>query len=1077
MLGAIHQCPAQLKRLMDRSGPRFTMNEATILEDLNPAQKSAVTSPAAVLQILAPPGSGKTKTLTVRVAYLLSHHNYKPWNTLCLTFTIKSAREMKERISKLIGPALGSKIVLGTFHSVCRRYLVTYGYLIGIRKGFGIADSSDTVAIITRIIKRLKLNIDPKAAKSRISSSKARSIGYAELLADASKKKNVDQQEFITVFEAYEVHLATSNLLDYDDLLLRCVDLLRENPTCVSNVEAVLIDEFQDTNTVQFDLMRLFAAKCNRITTVGDPDQSIYGWRSAEIKNLKKMQKEYPDTLVIHLEDNYRSSGSILLAALEVIQQDESRPAKPLLPTHCPGPTPILRRLPSAAIEASWIVTEIQRCVGLTGSLLNFADFSILLRSASLSRQIETAMGKAGIPYRMVGGQRFYDRVEVKILLDYLRVISQPDNSDALARIINVPARRIGDVTIRGLLEEATARGSTLWRLVQDAVRGQMMTKIKISKVAEQGLAAVTNIILKARKKMLDPSNLCLPHQLLGQVVQGIEFKDFLEKTKPEDHESRWANVEELMAQASDCSVAATDPSFGGDDHDDDEDALPIIEGVNQESVNQAEDALTKFLANVALSTEIEKEEDAETESRPQQRVTISTIHAAKGLEWPVVFIPSAYDGSIPHSRAEDTNEERRLLYVAMTRAQALLYMSCPTRNSMREETTLSQFLSAKKVVPYLTDHGPSLRFSTTYDISGILRRECPSEGALRQGLANVENLEDNLWPLTGEEDPEVVAPRWAGSDSRRSFATSETMVKRRKIVGNDLVVQTENVPSTSSSSSATLAHFKTTMEKGSAYPTTAQRIGFVSATTQLQHMQEAPSEERKTKQNAAKKNAAAKIGALRTTSHNEDGQGLMKYFTSSKIEQQIDILPLQRLASVVTGVKDEDRGIERGGDSYENYEHSMTASSKLPPASRPIVDFRSRKVTAAIPQSLANHSFRPCGTITRPKSELPDKNQTAKAYVFLSSSPPRMNDASEEPMIEAINMSYGTEKARVPEPRSKTATPVAHSRPPLTCHVTSEAMLKARNQGPRKTLGVRRSMAGWSARGNHGFNKPRSLN
>ena len=1049
------------------------MNEATILEDLNPAQKSAVTSPAAVVQILAPPGSGKTKTLTARVAYLLSHHNYKPWNTLCLTFTIKSAKEMKERISRLIGPALGSKIVLGTFHSVCRRYLVTYGYLIGIRKGFGIADTSDTVAIITRIIKRLKLNIDPKASRSRISSSKARSISYAQLLAETSQKKNVEQQEFITVFEAYEAHLATSNLLDYDDLLLRCVDLLRENPTCVSNVEAVLIDEFQDTNIVQFDLMRLFAAKCNRITTVGDPDQSIYGWRSAEIKNLRKMQKEYPDTLVIHLEDNYRSSGSILLAALEVIQQDESRPAKPLLPTHCPGPSPVLRRLPSAAIEASWIVTEIQRCIALTGSLLNFADFSILLRSASLSRQIETAMGKAGIPYRMVGGQRFYDRVEVKILLDYLRVVSQPDNSDALSRIINVPSRRVGDVTVRGLLEEAAARGMTLWRLVQDAVRGQMTTKTKISKVAEQGLASVMNIILKARKKMLDPSNLCLPHQLLDQVIQAIEFKEFLEKTKPEDHESRWANVEELMAQASDCPLAALDPSLGlnGDDGDE---ALPIIEGVEQESVNQAEDALTKFLANVALSTEIEKEDDAEAESGPQQRVTISTIHAAKGLEWPVVFIPSAYDGSIPHSRAEDTNEERRLLYVAMTRAQALLYISCPTRNSMRDETTLSQFLSAKKVVPYLSDHGPSLRFSTTYDISGILRRHCPSEEALRQGLSNVENLEDNLWPLTGEEDPEVVAARWAGGKSGRIFAGGETMVKRRKIKGNDPVVQSEVASSTSSISSVALPHYTTTMERGSAYATTAQRMGFVSATTQLQHMQDAPSEEKKRKQSAVKKNEAAMVGVLGKSSGDKDGQGLMKYFTSSKIEQQNDIFPLQPMTAVIVKATGDDQGIERVGDSYDNPQNSAAISSKLPPASRHSQVFNPRKAMAAIPHSLANHSFRPNAT-TRPKTDLPNRNQTAKAYVFLSSSPPRANDSSDEPMLETAGMSYGTEKPCVAEPISEAAAPLVHSRPPLTCHVTSEAMLKARNQGPRKTLGVRRSMAGWSARGNR-FDKPRSL-
>lgn len=209
------------------------------LTELNAAQHTAVTSPASVLQILAPPGSGKTKTLTSRVAYLLSHYGYKPWNILCLTFTIKSAREMKERIAKLIGDGMEARLILGTFHSVCRRYLVSYGHLIGIPKGFGIADNSDSISIIKGITKRLKLQIDPKRAQSRISSSKSRGITCADIAKDESRKKNVDQQEFYQVFDAYERHLLESNLLDYDDLLLRCVDLLKQHPTCVSNVEYV----------------------------------------------------------------------------------------------------------------------------------------------------------------------------------------------------------------------------------------------------------------------------------------------------------------------------------------------------------------------------------------------------------------------------------------------------------------------------------------------------------------------------------------------------------------------------------------------------------------------------------------------------------------------------------------------------------------------------------------------------------------------------------------------------------------------------------------------------------------------
>lgn len=537
-----------------------------ILYGLNNGQLAAVTSPADVLQILAPPGSGKTKTLTSRVAYLIRNHNYKPWNILCLTFTIKSSREMKERLAKLIGNGMEAKLVLGTFHSVCRRYLVSYGHLIGIRKGFGIADSSDSLSIVKRIVKRMHYNIDPKVAQSRISSAKSKGVRYAEFSTETAKKKNVDQQEFAQIFEAYENQLEQANLLDYDDLLLRCNDLLRQHPMCVSNVEAVLIDEFQDTNIVQFDLMTLFATYRKRITTVGDPDQSIYGWRSAEIKNLGRMQTQYPETLIIHLQDNYRSSGAILLAAQELIEQDTARPAKSLLPTHCPGTSPVLRRLPSSDVEALWIVSEIKRTIGMTGGMLKYPDFAILLRSAALSRQIESAMGKAGIPYRMVGGQRFFDRVEVKVLLDYLRVISQPTNSDAVARILNIPARAVGATTVKALLEEAEFKTLTLWSLIRDAVQGNIKISTKINKPAEQGLGAFINIILTAKRKLRDPLRPLSPQSLLQHIIGKLNFQEYLKRTYEIDYEARWGNIEELIAQAADYPIpqASEDPVAEG---------------------------------------------------------------------------------------------------------------------------------------------------------------------------------------------------------------------------------------------------------------------------------------------------------------------------------------------------------------------------------------------------------------------------------------------------------------------------------------------------------------------------------
>ncbi|KAL8883591.1 MAG: hypothetical protein Q9192_007088, partial [Flavoplaca navasiana] len=782
-----------------------------MLDGLNNAQLAAVTSPADVVQILAPPGSGKTKTLTSRVAYLIKHHNYKPWNILCLTFTIKSSREMKERLAKLIGNGMEAKLVLGTFHSVCRRYLVSYGHLIGIPKDFGIADSSDSLSIIKRILKRLRFSLDPRVAQSRISSYKSKGINVAKLSDDALKKK-VDQQEFAQVFESYEDQLDQGNLLDYDDLLLRCCDLLRQHPLCVSNVEAVLIDEFQDTNVVQFDLMRLFAVQRKRITTVGDPDQSIYGWRSAEIKNLARMQTQYPETLVIHLQDNYRSSGAILLAAQELIQQDESRPSKSLLPTHCPGTLPVLRRLPSSDAEASWIVTEIIRMIGMTDGMLKHPDIAILLRSAALSRQIESAMGKAGIPYRMVGGQRFFDRVEIKVLLDYMRVVSQPTNNDAVARVVNIPARGVGTTTIKALLEEAETKKVTLWSLILDAVRGNIRTSTKINKPAEQGLGTFVQIILTAKQKLKDQVNPLSPHSLLRYIIKRLNFQDYIKRTYDIDSDGRWANVEELISQAGEFLIPSNSNLENLEAINDT--SLPAIEGIAQSDGEVGEKMLSTFLANVALATELQKDE-GEEDGQGQAQVTISTIHAAKGLEWPVVFVPAAYEGSIPHSRAEDTDEERRLLYVAMTRAQALLYISCPTKNSRGEESTLSQFLNPKTLGHYLINVGPQIHTEFVNDVARILKRPCPSESKMLEESLTLKSREDDLWPLDGQETLGQTKSKW---ESKTNAYQQNNLLPQCGHITAGKTINWDSISNITISRSLSTAGNATTMDNASSF-------------------------------------------------------------------------------------------------------------------------------------------------------------------------------------------------------------------------------------------------------------------
>lgn len=724
----------------------------SILATLNSAQCRAVTSPAATVAILAGPGSGKTHTLTSRVVWLVDNVGYQPADVIVATFTVKAAREMKERIGKALGQGRERKIVLGTFHSIARRYLATYGKHIGLDPKFGIADDGDSRAMIQRICKRMGLAVDPAAARAWISRKKAKgSHDSPKRLPNGRGKPVPENPELETCYSEYQKQLKRSNLLDYDDLLTMCVQLLRDYPSCVSNVQAVLIDEYQDTNGIQYELMKLFAQARQRITIVGDPDQSIYGWRSAEIRNLFRLLKEYPQADEISLEENYRSSQAILDVSLKVIQQDKKRYQKALLPVHSKGTRPVLRRLKTAAIEAEWIVAEIRRVTLMSGHMMDYEDVAILLRSASLSRHIESALGKAGIPYRMVGGFKFYERAEIKVVTDYLRVIHRPENNDALARIINVPRRGIGEATVGALLREAEEAGMSLWALLDKHCRGDRKAKTNIKSAMEQKLSGgLLKLIKSVRKKVEEPpSGSPCYHlvDLIENLLSQLNLKKYVEETWPEQHESRWANVQEFVHLAGDFmrSLSASEQ----------DDRLPEIQGLQQE---EETDALGRFLANVALASDAQTDDEAD---KNKASVTISTIHAAKGLEWPVVFIPAVYNGSIPHMRSDNLDEERRLLYVAMTRAKSLLYLSCPLYQQKsagggggnNEKTELSQFLPSE-VHPYFAKTGPSFSMEAIRHMAQILGREnaIPSAEKIFSGMPLMERLEDNLHPADPEE-------------------------------------------------------------------------------------------------------------------------------------------------------------------------------------------------------------------------------------------------------------------------------------------------------------------------------------
>ncbi|KAJ5773476.1 hypothetical protein N7457_008372 [Penicillium paradoxum] len=974
-----------------------------ILDGLNHAQREAVTSSGSILQVLAPPGSGKTKTLTARVAYLLSHHGYQPQDVICCTFTIKASREMRERLAKLIGEKLESRLILGTFHSICRRYLVKYGYLIGLRKGFGIADSDDTRAIMRRTIKRLKSSIEPKAAQGRISRHKAHGLS-PDALADRAK---AEESELVDIYRDYESALAASNLLDYDDLLLRCGDLLRAHPQCVSNVQAVLVDEFQDTNIIQYELMNLFASKNRRITIVGDPDQSIYGFRSAEIQNLKRMQQRYSNTTIVHLADNYRSAGSILNAAQEVIEQDESRPAKALQATHSFGTLPVLRRLPNPNAEAQWMVLEIKRCAAMSGGLLRMSDFAVLLRSASLSTQIETAFGRAGIPYKMVGGRKFFDRTEVKILLNYMRVVSHTGHSDALLNIVNVPPRRIGDETIKQLTSGAERAQVPLWNFIKDVIQGRRSTEKKLQKAAEQGLCVLVNLIEASRQKLQECDDASAPRLLIEFIAERLSFQEYLIRTYPLDEDSRWANVKELMHQATE--VAAFE-----EEEVDKEMDLPEIEGLQQQQAHPGEEALTRFLANVALATEITTKEDKKEEDQPTEKVTISTIHAAKGLEWPVIFVPAVYNGSIPHSRAEVVEEERRLLYVAMTRAQALLYLSIPIRQPRLGEgedgaTTLTPFLPPKLTKTRFRQTGPSLHEEVVYAIADILRRPRPSLEDIYKGLDFLPSTLDDRWTAEGEEDRSKIDDTSTSRD-----ASDEPNPKRRRSDMHQGPTSTIYMSST-----------------GFTIPPTVSS-GFTSARDYIAANPEPPAE-------SALKPAADAAGANKPITSSSAGRkdgltqaSISNFFAGPGSSQKREpVLPSRR-------------------------QPSSTGRYEIPQLQRQHPTARGNLV----PSALSTHRVQPRPLIpTRPTLE----PTNADGYTWLAApSKPTTLNPGRTSMTQEQSRNNGATGGPAGASEAKLETSTGGFQAASTFHTTTMSMIQ---QAPRRTLGIRRSMNGWQDR------------
>ena len=688
-----------------------------MLSGLSDAQRTAVTSDASrPLQILAGPGSGKTRVLTTRVAWLVQgapdRKPIPPSRCVVVTFTNKAAAEMRSRLQVLIGEERTRMLILGTFHATCARFLRRWGERIGLSRQFTIVDADDAKRIIKDICAEFDadmasddVRVKPETAIATISRAKSRCMNAVQWRSMSKYPPGTAMHKEHTyvcrIYAEYESRLASHNALDFDDLLMYGVKLFREHPSLsFDHIEHVLVDEFQDTNAVQYELMCHMSAGNKCVSIVGDPDQSIYSWRHADVSHLERMRTDFPGVQRVLLEQNFRSTPSILDAALSVMQQDKLRIQKGLYTSHAQGAPVVLRAFHDADEEARYIALEILRHVQCTGGLLTFADISILLRFNAQSRPLEAALQRHGIPYRILGGLRFFDRAEIKDLLAYLVVTENPAYTPGVLRILNVPKRGIGTKSVQALLAAAQAEQVPLLTYLE-----------RVSPAAAYGMRPA---VVKSVSQFIQTI-----HELRNAAENGTSVADLLhlvlkltryeEHLRPDpDFDSRWENVQELVSFASSIDLPPqSPPSHRGElvrkrarlSENRPEDANEfsvhnIVDNVHADE-EVATTPLSAFLESSALASDLGVQEGS-----PPAMVTISTCHAAKGLEWPVVFLPASEDGIYPFYRSttpEERREERRLYYVAMTRAQTNLILSWSHRRLVMSEWSsrqLSPFLA-----------------------------------------------------------------------------------------------------------------------------------------------------------------------------------------------------------------------------------------------------------------------------------------------------------------------------------------------------------------------------------------------
>ena len=624
-----------------------------ILENLNNEQADAAQTIEGALLILAGAGSGKTKVLTSRIAYMIQH-GAVAGRILAVTFTNKAAKEMRERLAKIVGENVVKYMWVGTFHSICGRILRQdiehYSFQSGkkLDKNFTIYDETDSLAVIKQGIKKVNLDdkiYQPKLIKAIISNAKNK---MQDAYTFATFARDFKSQNIAKVFEFYENALNNNNAIDFDDMLLICVKLLEQNTEVrakyYNKFQHILVDEYQDTNQAQYQLVKALYTnlseetppKTRSLCVVGDVDQSIYSWRGADFRIILNFQKDFPNTKLVKLEQNYRSTSNILNAANAIIENNEERVDKVLYSQKGEGEKISLYEAQDEADEANYIVKSIR------DTSENYNQFAVLYRTNAQSRALEEALIAAGIPYRIYGGLKFYDRKEIKDAIAYLKLVYNPDDSQSLRRIINVPKRAIGETTLKHLQEYADENDLSLFNAILDV---DNISTIKSGTAAK--LKDFTSLIMKFKDA---ESKYSLP-EFLGLILEKSGYLRELQSSGTDEDETRIENLQELVNVA------------------------------NEFEPEEQDNILGEFLTQVSLVSDIDGMDEI------ANNVTLMTLHASKGLEFPIVFIAGCDDGIFPSARCSNTlselEEERRLMYVGVTRAEKKLYITTAKRRQM----------------------------------------------------------------------------------------------------------------------------------------------------------------------------------------------------------------------------------------------------------------------------------------------------------------------------------------------------------------------------------------------------------